>query len=276
MVDMPSLGGNSPMPSRRSLQVRLSLICVNNNMYSTTTANTGCQVASGTPVEAGYSDGLGGELQKLERMFRVKQSRGSRSPSEFEGSAADPDSLRWGVGQWWRHWFYQSSVPPPWPINYFFNLKPEICGRFLLSYKNRWTPSLLDSPWYGVTLTIALLCQVWRTIQENKDNKYNMMMSRCRHILQSLWFDDAGTRRSTGPNCQRSSSGSRDLWTTWVSSILHYNVLSLASQTAATPHCQEMIMKRWGGKILCFERSACWLLMSSPFDTLLDISIYID
>ena len=85
-------------------------------------------------------------------------------------------------------------------------------------------------------------------------------MSRCRHILQSLWFDDAGTRRSTGPNCQRSSSGSRDLWTTWVSSILHYIVLSLASQTAATPHCQEMIMKRWGGKILCFERSACWCL----------------
>ena len=53
-----------------------------------------CQVASGTPVEAAYSDGLGGELQKLERMFRVKQSRGSRSPSEFEGSGADPDSLR--------------------------------------------------------------------------------------------------------------------------------------------------------------------------------------
>ena len=26
MVDMPSLGGNSPMPSRRSLQVRISLI----------------------------------------------------------------------------------------------------------------------------------------------------------------------------------------------------------------------------------------------------------
>ena len=59
-----------------------------------TTANTGWQVASGTPVEAAYSDGLGGELQKLERMFRVKQSRGSRSPSEFEGSGADPDSLR--------------------------------------------------------------------------------------------------------------------------------------------------------------------------------------
>ena len=55
---------------------------------------TGWQVASGTPVEAAYSDGLGGELQKLERMFRVKQSRGSRSPSEFEGSGADPDSLR--------------------------------------------------------------------------------------------------------------------------------------------------------------------------------------
>ena len=51
-------------------------------------------MASGTPVEAAYSDGLGGELQKLERMFRVKQSRGSRSPSEFEGSGADPDSLR--------------------------------------------------------------------------------------------------------------------------------------------------------------------------------------
>ena len=46
--------------------------------------------------EDAYNDGLGGELQKLEKMFRSKQSRGSRSPSEFDGSLADGDSLRSG------------------------------------------------------------------------------------------------------------------------------------------------------------------------------------
>ena len=44
--------------------------------------------------EDAYNDGLGGELQKLEKMFRSKQNRGSRSPSEFDGSLADGDSLR--------------------------------------------------------------------------------------------------------------------------------------------------------------------------------------
>ena len=44
--------------------------------------------------EDAYNDGLGGELQKLEKMFRSKQNRGSRSPSEFDGSIADADSLR--------------------------------------------------------------------------------------------------------------------------------------------------------------------------------------
>ena len=39
--------------------------------------------------------------------------------------------------------------------------------------------------------------------------------------------------------------------------LLHYNILSFALQTAATPHCQETIMKRWGGKNLYFKRSAC-------------------
>ena len=69
MVDMPSLGSQSPMPHRRALHNSISR-------------------------EDAYNDGLGGELQKLEKMFRSKQSRGSRSPSEFDGSLADPDSLR--------------------------------------------------------------------------------------------------------------------------------------------------------------------------------------
>ena len=67
MVDMPSLASNSPMPPRRSIPSTVSR-------------------------EDALNDGLGGELQKLEKMFRSK--RGSRSPSEFDGSLQDPDSLR--------------------------------------------------------------------------------------------------------------------------------------------------------------------------------------
>ena len=57
------------------------------------------------PREPPPGDGLGGELQKLERMFVARGGRGSRwpsssssslarSPSEFECSQADSDSLR--------------------------------------------------------------------------------------------------------------------------------------------------------------------------------------
>jgi len=69
MVDMPAIAMNSPMPPRRSIQ--------------------GNMLRDDSP-----GDGLGGELQKLEKMFRIKNSRGSRSPSEFGGSLVDSDSLR--------------------------------------------------------------------------------------------------------------------------------------------------------------------------------------
>ena len=38
-------------------------------------------------------------IPKLEKMFRSKQNRGSRSPSEFDGSLADGDSLRFGISE---------------------------------------------------------------------------------------------------------------------------------------------------------------------------------
>jgi len=69
MVDMPAIAMNSPMPPRRNIQ--------------------GNMLRDESP-----GDGLGGELQKLEKMFRIKNSRGSRSPSEFGGSLVDSDSLR--------------------------------------------------------------------------------------------------------------------------------------------------------------------------------------
>jgi len=69
MVDMPAIAMNSPMPLRRGIQ--------------------GNMLRDESP-----GDGLGGELQKLEKMFRLKGGRGSRSPSEFGGSLVDSDSLR--------------------------------------------------------------------------------------------------------------------------------------------------------------------------------------
>jgi len=69
MVDMPSISMNSPMPPRKSTQGNI--------------------LRDDSP-----GDGLGGELQKLEKMFRLKGGRGSRSPSEFGGSLVDSDSLR--------------------------------------------------------------------------------------------------------------------------------------------------------------------------------------
>jgi len=65
---VPSLGTASPMPGRRT-------------------------TVQSEQSPADCRDGLGGELQKMERMFRVAGSRGSRSPSEF-GSQVDGDSLR--------------------------------------------------------------------------------------------------------------------------------------------------------------------------------------
>ena len=55
-----------------------------------------CQISFKTFVlsrEELIGGSLGGEIQKLEKMFRSK-SRGSRSPSEFDGSATEGDSLR--------------------------------------------------------------------------------------------------------------------------------------------------------------------------------------
>jgi len=73
MVDMPAL--NSPRPNiRRELALGLG-------------AKTAIR-------DSPPGDGLGGELQKLERMFVARGGRGSRSPSEFECSQADSDSLR--------------------------------------------------------------------------------------------------------------------------------------------------------------------------------------
>jgi len=73
MVDMPAIALNSPRPNiRRELALGLGPK----------------PISKDSPT----GDGLGGELVKLERMFRA--GRGSRSPSEFGGSLADSDSLR--------------------------------------------------------------------------------------------------------------------------------------------------------------------------------------
>lgn len=75
MVDMPAIALNSPrLNIRRELALGLGPK----------------PISKDSPTPTG--DGLGGELVKLERMFRPGKE--SRSPSEFGGSLADSDSLR--------------------------------------------------------------------------------------------------------------------------------------------------------------------------------------